>query len=141
MRKFVVVLLALLLVPAWVWPQGFGKNKIQYQRKSWQYIQSQHFDIYFYEGGENVAAFTDAIAESSLTALKKSLQFDLMARIPILVYNSHNDFEETNVTPESEAPIIPKATRNHGDCLLAVKKVLVSAPFDVCQDIAIKAPK
>jgi Tol biopolymer transport system component len=100
MRNFVVALLALLLVPAWAWPQGFGKNKIQYQRKSWQYIQSQHFDIYFYEGGEDVARFTAAISESSLTALKKSFQFDLMARIPILVYNSHNDFEETNVTPD-----------------------------------------
>jgi hypothetical protein len=100
MRKFVVAMLALLLIPAWAWPQGFGKNKIQYQRKSWQYIQSRHFDIYFYEGGEKVADFTAAIAESSLTALKKTLQFDLMARIPILVYNSHNDFEETNVTPD-----------------------------------------
>jgi hypothetical protein len=30
------------------------------------------------------------------------------------------------VTPESDAPTIPKATKNHGDDLFAVKKVVLS---------------
>jgi hypothetical protein len=38
---------------------------------------------------------------------------------------------EMKVNPEMEVPIIPKATNHQGDCLLAVKKALVSAPFDV----------
>ena len=99
MRKFIAVL-ALLLIPVAAWPQSFGKNKIQYNRKDWRYIQSEHFDIYFYKGGEPAANFTAAVAESSLVGLRKTLQFELLARIPILIYNSHNDFEETNVTPD-----------------------------------------
>ncbi len=35
-----------------------------------------------------------------------------------------------NVIPERDAPIIPKATKYHGDCLFAEKKVeLSSFPF------------
>lgn len=100
MRKLVLIAAFLSLIPARAWPQNFGKNKIQYERKDWRFIQSQHFDIYFYAGGEEVANFTAAVSESALVSLQKSLQFELMARIPILVYSSHNDFEETNVTPD-----------------------------------------
>jgi hypothetical protein len=46
-----------------------------------------------------------------------------------------------NVTPDSDAPIIPKATRYQGDCLLPVKKVFVSAPLDVRHEIKIMTPK
>jgi hypothetical protein len=35
------------------------------------------------------------------------------------------------VTPESEAPIIPKATTNQGDCLFPVKKVSFVAFLEV----------
>lgn len=39
------------------------------------------------------------------------------------------------VTPESEAPIIPKATKNQGDCLSPVKKVSDEIFFEVNQEI------
>ena len=42
---------------------------------------------------------------------------------------------EIKVTPDKEAPIIPNATTNHGDCLLPVKKVSLLEFFDVSQDI------
>jgi hypothetical protein len=48
---------------------------------------------------------------------------------------------EIKVTPDNEAPIIPKATKYHGDCLLAVKKVFVSAPFDVRYEMVISTRK
>ena len=38
---------------------------------------------------------------------------------------------EINVTPEIEVPIMPKATRNQGEVLLAVKKVWLSFFLDV----------
>ena len=30
--------------------QSFGQNKVQYRDFDWQFIQSQHFDIYYYDG-------------------------------------------------------------------------------------------
>ena len=100
MRKKIALGVALLLLPALALAQSFGKNKVQYQNKQWHYIQSQHFDIYFYQGGDAAAHFTAAVAESSLTSLNRTFKFQLIARIPFLLYNSHNDFEETNVSPD-----------------------------------------
>ena len=48
---------------------------------------------------------------------------------------------EINVTPERDAPIIPKATTNHGDFLLPVKKVSFVAFFEVKCEIIIKTRK
>ena len=92
-------MIAVIIMPSLSWAQSFGKNKIQYDHKSWSYLQSEHFDIYFYENGEDIASFTAAVAESALVSLNKTFQFDLIARVPFLIYNSHNDFEETNVIP------------------------------------------
>ncbi len=100
MRNRIASCILLLLAPTLVLAQSFGKNKVQYQSKEWRYIQTQHFDIYFYQGGEAAANFTAAVAESSLTSLNRTFKFELIARIPFLLYNSHNDFEETNVSPD-----------------------------------------
>jgi hypothetical protein len=40
-----------------------------------------------------------------------------------------------NVTPDSDAPIMPKATRNQGDCRSPVKKVSDESLRVVNQDI------
>jgi Tol biopolymer transport system component len=98
--SFIVAALLVAALPSLGFSQGFGKNKIQYQRHRWQYIQSEHYDIYFYGDGLAAAKFTAAVAESSYQQISRMLDFKMQARTPILVYNSHNDFEETNVSPE-----------------------------------------
>ena len=30
----------------------FGKNIVQYDKINWNFIQTEHFDIYYYEPGE-----------------------------------------------------------------------------------------
>jgi len=42
---------------------------------------------------------------------------------------------DINVTPESDVPIIPNATTNHGDFRFALKKVWLVAPFEVIKAI------
>lgn len=95
---FVIGIGGLLLWSAAVFGQTFGKNKVQYHRMTWSYLRSEHFDVYFYEGGQEIATFAADIAESSYVALKRSWGYDLQERISLIVYNSHNDFEGTNVT-------------------------------------------
>jgi len=80
--------------------EGFGKNKVQYHHFNWSYIQSDHFDIYFDEGTLPLANFTAAAAESAYTAISKSLRYQIINRIPIIVYASHNQFQQTNVVSE-----------------------------------------
>ena len=78
--------------------QYFGKNKIQYQKFNWRFIQSKHFDVYFYDGGYDIARFTAEIAESAYVQVKSDFAYELSDRVIIIVYNSHNHFQQTNVT-------------------------------------------
>ncbi len=97
-RIGILIVLAVTLVAA-VPGQGqyFGKNKVQYEIFNWQYIQSEHFDVYYTDGGKYIAEFTAEIAEQAYKRLKKDFRYNLVDRITMLIYNSHNDFEQTNV--------------------------------------------
>ncbi len=76
---------------------GFGKNKVIYKNFKWYYIQSKHFDVYFYEGGQEIAEFTAEVAETAYVQLKRDFRYDIQDRIVFIVYNSHNDWQQTNV--------------------------------------------
>ena len=79
---------------------NFGKNKVQYKPFKWSFIQTNHFDIYFYDGGASIANFTAIAAESAYTSISSTMRYQLNNRIAIMVYNSHNDFQQTNVVGE-----------------------------------------
>ncbi len=97
-----VLFVALALIPrgAGIHAQTFGKNKIQYKDFHWELISSPHFDVYYYEGGRELANRVVAIAERANIHLSRDLNHRLSKRVPILIYNSHNDFAQTNVTSE-----------------------------------------
>jgi Tol biopolymer transport system component len=78
----------------------FGQNKVNYKDTEWFYIQTKHFDIYFTAGGEKIAEFTASASEDALSSIQKDLNYQLNNRVSLIVYNSHNDFQETNVTDE-----------------------------------------
>ncbi len=81
--------------------QQFGKNKVQYRTFDWKYIQSDHFDIYFYDdGGRYLAKFAAQVLESSLDQIQSHWRYRITNRITLVLYNSHNDFQQTNVVGE-----------------------------------------
>ncbi len=75
----------------------FGKNKMQYQDFDWQYLKTDHFDVYFHQGGEYLARYAGVVAERALQEFQRELRFSITERITFIVYNSHNGFEQTNV--------------------------------------------
>lgn len=75
----------------------FGKNKVQYQDFDWKYIQSQHFDVYYNSGSKYLAEFTAINAEEALQSIQSTLNHRISARVMIILYNSHNEFQQTNV--------------------------------------------
>jgi Tol biopolymer transport system component len=91
------IFIFLLIYAGIIYPQIFGKNKVQYRKFDWKYIQSEHFDIYYYEDNKHLAEFVADVVETSYRSLKKDFRHDIKNRIPILVYSGHNDFEQTNV--------------------------------------------
>src|SRR3990172_10540747 len=78
--------------------QGFGKNKVQYQDFHWNIISSDHFDIYYYENGYDLAVFAATTLESAYVEVSAQLNHRLSKRVPVILYQSHNEFQQTNVT-------------------------------------------
>lgn len=75
----------------------FSKNKIQYQDFSFKTYETEHFTIYFYEGGENLLEFTSRYAEEFYEKISTDLGFTIKNKIPIVIYNSPNQFSQTNI--------------------------------------------
>jgi Tol biopolymer transport system component len=78
--------------------QEFGKNKIQYKNFNWKHVKTPHFTIYYYQGEEELVKFAAQVAEDSYYQIKEDLSHTFRKRVPLIIYNSHNDFEQTNVT-------------------------------------------
>lgn len=78
----------------------FGQNKVQYKKHEWFYIQTRHFDIYYPDGGETIAEFAAAASEDAIEKLHNDFNYKINNRITIILYKSHNDFQETNVTDQ-----------------------------------------
>jgi Tol biopolymer transport system component len=75
----------------------FGKNKVQYEKFEWKFIESKHFDVYFHKGGEYLANYTALEAEKALLKIQSGLNYKLNTRISIVVFNSHNQFQQNNI--------------------------------------------
>ncbi len=77
----------------------FGQNKIQYRDFDWHVIKGAHVDLYFYPTEERIARMALAYAEESYDTLARRLNHVVKRRIPLIVYASHTDFEQTNILP------------------------------------------
>src|SRR5690606_5483330 len=73
--------------------------KIQYRRFDWRVLQGEHVDLYYYPAEEELAHTALAYAEASYDSLAIRFSHEVPARIPLIVYASHVDFEQTNVLP------------------------------------------
>src|SRR5919112_919360 len=96
LRTTVTALLVLLFAPGLLSAQYFGRNKVQYSTFDFKLIQTEHFDVYYYER-ERVASMDAArMAERSYARLSKALNHEFRERKPIILYASHSDFQQTN---------------------------------------------
>jgi Tol biopolymer transport system component len=77
----------------------FGKNKVHYESFEWSTIQTENFDVYYYEGEEETAFHAARMAERGYRRLSRILHHEIEERVPIIVYASHTDFQQTNISP------------------------------------------
>lgn len=94
---FVFFLLLLLLVSKG-WAQGFGKNKVTGQDFDWLIHRTEHFDIHYYPGEERLVAIMADIVEEAYEKHSEDFKHELRDRTPLVLYQSHKDFQETNIT-------------------------------------------
>ncbi len=92
-------LLAALATPAAAQFFTFGQNKIQYRKLEWRVLRGPHVDLYYYPAEAELAPAALAYAEASYDTLSVQFGHDVAPRIPLIIYASHTDFEQTNVLP------------------------------------------
>src|SRR6266705_4699219 len=77
----------------------FGQNKIQYRRFDWRVLRGEHVDLYYYPEEEELGRVALAYAEASYDSLERRFAHAVRRRVPMIVYASHTDFEQTNILP------------------------------------------
>ncbi|MBI4721196.1 MAG: PD40 domain-containing protein [Chitinivibrionia bacterium] len=98
LRLAAALLLGILFFPEPASAQYFGRNKIQRKDLAWHILSTRHFDIHFYQGEEAFAARAGLVLEDGYRMLSAKLGAELPWKVPIILYASHNDFLETNVS-------------------------------------------
>ena len=80
------------------WAQGFGKNKVTDQDFAWLIHRTEHFDIHYYPGEEQLVSSMADIVEEAYEKHSEDFEHELKDRTPLILYQSHKDFQETNIT-------------------------------------------
>ena len=95
------LLLACVIAPPTSGAQigSFGQNKIQYRDFDWHVLKGDHVDVYYYPAAEGIARLALSYAEVSYDTLSRRFNHEVETRIPLIVYASHTDFEQTNILP------------------------------------------
>jgi len=91
-----LALALMVATPAIGSAQYFGKNKVQWTSFDFKIIQTEHFDVYFYEREREAAMDAARMAERSYARLSRIMNHNFKDRKPIILYASHSDFQQTN---------------------------------------------
>jgi hypothetical protein len=75
----------------------YGKNRLQFKKFNWQYYQTKNFNTYFNQAGQEIAKYVAQVAEKELPALENFTEYSLQRRANIVVYNSFNDLQQSNI--------------------------------------------
>jgi len=92
---FLAVLLALL--PAGTALAQFGQNKVQYRSFDWRILETEHFVIHYYTQEAAAANEAARMAERGYAYLSSFYQHEFEDKIPVILYSTHHDFEQSNV--------------------------------------------
>ncbi|MFZ4057971.1 MAG: hypothetical protein ACOYKE_07515 [Ferruginibacter sp.] len=75
----------------------FGRNRVQFKKFKWQYYQSQNFNTYFNQNGQELAKYVLQVAEEELPNIENFTEYGLQRRANIIVYNEFADMQQSNI--------------------------------------------
>ncbi|MBI1966659.1 MAG: PD40 domain-containing protein [Gemmatimonadetes bacterium] len=96
MRRTLTVAALLLLAAGPASAQYFGQNKVQYRTFDFKIIQTEHFEVYYYDQERAAALDAARMAERAYARMSRVLHHQFQGRKPIILYASHSDFQQTN---------------------------------------------
>ena len=107
--KYTILLMLLLAVTSAANAQfyngmnmPFGKNRVQWTDFHWSYYMNDNFDVYFYQGGDDLARYAQAYAKDQIPQLEARLNSRFGKKIQFIVFNSKGDFKQSNINLEEE---------------------------------------
>jgi Tol biopolymer transport system component len=77
----------------------FGRNKVTYEDFEWKLLKTEHFDIYYSGEFLEIAEIGAQYAEEAFDEYKVKFNNIITRRIPLVFYNSHLQFQQTNIVP------------------------------------------
>ena len=80
----------------------FGRNRVQFNKFKWQYYQTQNFNVYFYDNGQELAKFVAQSAEKELPQIEIITEYSLQRRANIILYNEFAHMQQTNIGLETD---------------------------------------
>lgn len=80
----------------------FGQNRVQYHQFEWSFYESEHFNTYFYIGGQDLGKFVIQDAEKELKDISALLDRQTRNKIDILVYTDITDANMSNIGIQNE---------------------------------------
>ncbi len=82
---------------------NFGKNRVQHKSFDWKYISTEHFHVYYYQEGANLAFNVARIAEEDYSRISKIVGYYPFRKINLMVYNSPGDLRQSNIGIQERA--------------------------------------
>ena len=80
----------------------FGKNRVQWGSFHWSYFQNETFDVYYYQGGDELAKYVVQFAKREIPAMEKRFGNHFGNKIQFLVFNRLGDLKQSNLNNEEE---------------------------------------
>jgi len=75
----------------------FGKNRLQFNEALWLNYRLPKFDIYYYQGGSELAVYIALSANKFIEEIEDKFNFTLEDKIQFIVYKSMSDLKESNI--------------------------------------------
>lgn len=97
-----LLLLAVVLAAAPAHAQYFGRNKVRYDDFRFRILETEHFDLYYYDGMEQAARDVGRMAERWYDRLSGVLGHEFDERKTIILYADDADFRQTNIADIGE---------------------------------------
>jgi hypothetical protein len=78
----------------------YGKNRIKYDAFDWHIYTTEHFEIFYYPELEQHLERVAGYAESAYQQISADLKHDLAFKVPLVLFKTHSEFQQQNVSPE-----------------------------------------
>ncbi len=121
MKKHILIILILLAAIS-LNAYSYGQNKVQKSKIDWKVLETKHFDIHYTKQDDLFGQTIAYIAESAYYHLNSYFKMPLQRRVPIIIYQSKQEFQTTNI-------IYPLLTEGVGGFTESVRNRVV-VPFD-----------